>query len=198
MINESANLFVAAKKSLGDLLDLYQKRETALQCEEKDLLDAAKAKCAKMDEEKQNWEEEKKDIAQTYHFENNEIKLDIGGQCFTTTLTTLRRFPDTMIGAMFSGRHELKKNESGSYFIDRDGTHFRHILNFLRSPEKFLYFQLNSENNILKELEFEAEFYGLAHLMFSGSPATPVQEVQHDALDGCSDFFLYGNKTGDY
>jgi hypothetical protein len=26
------------------------------------------------------------------------IQLDIGGQCFTTALTTLTRFPDTKIG----------------------------------------------------------------------------------------------------
>jgi hypothetical protein len=197
MINESENLFVVVQKTLGDLLNLYRKRETALQCEEKGLLDAAKAKCAKIDEEKQNWEEEKKDIARTYHFENNEIRLDIGGQCFTTTLTTLRRFPDTMMGAMFSGRHVLKKNESGSYFIDRDGTHFRHILNFLRSPEKFPLY-LNSNFSFLKELEFEAEFYGLADLMLNGSPDTPVQEVQHDALDGGMDMFGTGARTGSY
>jgi hypothetical protein len=36
---------------------------------------------------------------------------------------------------MFSGRHELKKNEAGAHFIDRDGTHFNQILNFLRAPE---------------------------------------------------------------
>jgi hypothetical protein len=196
MMDESANLTEVAKKSLGDLLDSYQKREIALQCyeergasisskvllektefEAKSLLEAAEAKCVMIDEEKQSWEEEKKDIARTYHFENNEIKLDIGGQYFTTTLTTLTRFPDTMIGAMFSGRHELKKNEAGAYFIDRDWTHFRHILNFLRSPERFqLYFQLNLENHFVKELEIEAEFYGLADRMFSLSPAIPEQD----------------------
>jgi hypothetical protein len=169
--SESAYLLAGATKALDDLLGLYKRRETSLQCEEKCLLD-----------EKGNWELEKKDIARTYHFDNNEIKLDIGGHSFTTTLTTLRRFPETMIGAMFSGRHELKKNEAGSYFIDRDGTHFRHILNFLRSPEKFLlYFQLSSENYFFKELEFEAEFYGLADMMFHTSPV--LEEIQHDALD---------------
>ena len=34
---------------------------------------------------------------------------------------------------MFSGRHALEPQEDGSFFIDRDGTHFRHILNYLRT-----------------------------------------------------------------
>jgi hypothetical protein len=33
---------------------------------------------------------------------------------------------------MFSGRHQLKTESDGSHFIDRDGTHFRYILNYLR------------------------------------------------------------------
>jgi hypothetical protein len=50
-------------------------------------------------------------------------------------------------------------------------------LNFLRSPENFqLYFQLNLENHFVKELEIEAEFYGLADRMFLLSPAIPEQD----------------------
>ena len=41
------------------------------------------------------------------------IKLDVGGHRFTTSLTTLRRFPDTMLGAMFSGRHTFHFDEEG-------------------------------------------------------------------------------------
>jgi hypothetical protein len=34
---------------------------------------------------------------------------------------------------MFSGRFALAPDAAdGSYFLDRDGTHFRHVLNFLR------------------------------------------------------------------
>ncbi|KAJ1409659.1 BTB/POZ protein [Ochromonadaceae sp. CCMP2298] len=65
------------------------------------------------------------------------VKLDVGGVRFTTTLTTLQRLPDTMIGCMFSGRHALPKSEDGYFFIDRDGTHFRHILNFLRLSKSY-------------------------------------------------------------
>ena len=40
-----------------------------------------------------------------------------------------------MLHAMFSSRFETKPGEDGSYFIDRDGTHFRYILNYLRTGE---------------------------------------------------------------
>lgn len=139
----------------------------------KSIIATASAELTICNEDKKNWEEEKRKIAKICNFENNEIKLDVGGHCYTTTLTSLTRFPNTMIGAMFSGRHDLKKNAAGAYFIDRDGMHFRQILNFLRAPESF---QLNLESNFAKELKAEATFYGLADRIFF-NPALPEKFV---------------------
>jgi hypothetical protein len=78
-----------------------------------------------------------------------------------------------MLGAMFSGRHDLRKdNDTGAFFIDRDGTHFLNILNFLRSPENYEY---KTEPKNENELKKEADFYGLGDLMFPSSliPAQP-------------------------
>ena len=58
------------------------------------------------------------------------IKLNVGGQYFTTTLQTLTKDKGSMLHAMFSSRFDSKPAEDGSYFIDRDGTHFRYILNY--------------------------------------------------------------------
>ena len=33
---------------------------------------------------------------------------------------------------MVSGRHSITREPDGSFFIDRDGTYFRYILNYLR------------------------------------------------------------------
>ena len=66
------------------------------------------------------------------------VKLNVGGQHFTTSLQTLTRDPYSMLAAMFSGRHEVQTTEDGSFFIDRDGTYFRFILNYLRNGELIL------------------------------------------------------------
>lgn len=56
------------------------------------------------------------------------VPLNIGGAHFTTRLSTLRRYEDTMLAAMFSGRHYIPTDAEGRYFIDRDGTHFGYVL----------------------------------------------------------------------
>lgn len=60
------------------------------------------------------------------------IPLNVGGYNFVTTLSTLTKNKDSMLAAMFSGRHTLDTDSEGRYFIDRDGTYFKYILNFLR------------------------------------------------------------------
>ncbi|GMY20261.1 FH protein interacting protein FIP2 [Fagus crenata] len=90
------------------------------------------------------------------------VRLNIGGKKFCTTVDTLtQREPDSMLAAMFSGRHTLCQDpEKGYLFVDRDGKHFRHILNWLR----------DSVVPTLKDTEYsellrEAEYYQLLGLI---------------------------------
>jgi hypothetical protein len=140
------------------------------------ILSGAEAILAGAAEEKQKWEAEKKaekeTMSKVQHFEPI-VKLNVGGVRVMTSLATLRRFPDTMMGCMFSGRHTLPKGEDGHFFIDRDGTHFRHILNFLRSPESY---KMEVEGTDVKELRLEADYYCLEELMF---PATTTGNVKY-------------------
>ena len=97
------------------------------------------------------------------------IKLDIGGHVYATSVSTLTKDPQSMLTAMISGRHSIKKQEDGSYFFDRDGTHFRYILNFLRDGcgKEVL---LPSNSDARTELQREAEYYllwGLVALLRS-------------------------------
>ncbi|XP_049916270.1 BTB/POZ domain-containing protein KCTD21-like [Epinephelus moara] len=61
------------------------------------------------------------------------VSLNVGGEIYTTTLDTLTRCRDSMLGAMFTGQIPLLRDNRGNVFIDRDGKVFRYILNYLRS-----------------------------------------------------------------
>ena len=75
-------------------------------------------------EKKSAFEELTKTLNQV-HF-GSAVKLNVGGKIYKTTLDTLLKDPDSMLCAMFSGRHELKPDEEdGAYFIDRDAGLFR-------------------------------------------------------------------------
>jgi hypothetical protein len=60
------------------------------------------------------------------------VALDIGGYRYTTPVQTLRRLPHTFFDAYFSGRYAMDRCKDGSIFIDRDGEHFRQVLEYLR------------------------------------------------------------------
>ena len=89
-----------------------------------------------------------------------------------TSLQTLRKDPNSMLAAMFSGKFDTKPSEDGSFFIDRDGKHFRFILNYLRDGELIL----PEGATFLRELRKEAEFYQIQGILDELKP--PVQPAK--------------------
>src|SRR4051812_4721573 len=85
------------------------------------------------------------------------IKLDIGGNKYTTSLATLTSEPQSMLAVMFSGRHQLVVDAEGYHFIDRNGKYFGIILEWLRT--KTLPSSLTQD--ALENLNREADFYQL-------------------------------------
>ena len=49
------------------------------------------------------------------------ITLDVGGVRYKTSLMTLTRYPDSMLGRMFGGDIPSTTDQDGAFFIDRDG-----------------------------------------------------------------------------
>jgi hypothetical protein len=88
----------------------------------------------------------------------NVIDFNVGGCHYTTSLSTLRKYEDSMLAVMFSGRYDLVKDKDGHIFIDRDGTHFGHILNYIRCD------QMPPESIALDVLR-EAEFFCISSLI---------------------------------
>jgi hypothetical protein len=60
------------------------------------------------------------------------VELNIGGFRFQTSVQTLRRVPHTFFDAYFSGRYAQDVCSDGSIFVDRDGAHFGHVLEYMR------------------------------------------------------------------
>lgn len=76
-----------------------------------------------------------------------------------------------MFSKVFSDSNSLvKQNSRGQYFFDRDPTHFRIILNFLRTSK----IVLPESKCELQELLLETEFYAL----------DPLKDAVQKALDG--------------
>ena len=123
------------------------------------------AESAKLKDEREKTESDLKDQRERmehdfpilHKFTSDPIKLNIGGQIFMTSLSTLTRDSKSMLASMFSGRFDLKPGEDGSYFIDRDPTHFCYILNYLRTGEVIL-----PEDSIARRrLQLEAAFFNI-------------------------------------
>jgi hypothetical protein len=90
------------------------------------------------------------------------IKLNVGGVKYETTLNTMTSDADSMLANMFSGRHPMKPNDEGYYFIDRDGDIFKYIIKYLRDRK------LNMDNidlSIVENIKDEAEYFQIVGLI---------------------------------
>eukprot|EP01084_Bolivina_argentea_P175621 304095_1 len=86
------------------------------------------------------------------------IALNIGGKLFETTIQTLT-ITESIFKRMFGGTFRIDTTP----FIDRDPTHFNHILNYLR--DKKLKLNRNELINIYPQLQMEATYYGVTGLL---------------------------------
>ncbi|KAI7884376.1 hypothetical protein K492DRAFT_204711 [Lichtheimia hyalospora FSU 10163] len=95
--------------------------------------------------------------------QTDKIKLNIGGEIYQTSLSTLKKDDNSLLATMFSGRHRLVAEEDGSYFIDRDPHCFRMVLNYLRDsriPPAVL-----QDDALCQELLQEAKYYRIEGLV---------------------------------
>ena len=138
--------------------ELESERENL--CNQKDKLAREKQELLRA---KAKFAEEIKVLEKINKIQGSKVTLDVGGHRYTSSILTLTMEKDSMLEAMFGGRHTLTKEADGSYFIDRDGTYFRYILNYLRDG-RFKQGTLPKDEGILNELLTEAEYYSLSGL----------------------------------
>lgn len=89
------------------------------------------------------------------------IQLNVGGQRFTTSESTLT-WPGqaTFFAALLSERIPSRKDESGAIFIDRDPKIFSIILNYLRTRDVLV-----DSSDLLTCVRNEALFFGITQLV---------------------------------
>ncbi|CAC5413468.1 unnamed protein product [Mytilus coruscus] len=85
------------------------------------------------------------------------ITINVGGFIFTTTIGTLRKYPQSGLAVMFG--NNVFKDKDGNYFIDRNGKYFQYILSYLRDESCL------PPVKIFKQVLVEAKFYNLKTLV---------------------------------
>lgn len=86
------------------------------------------------------------------------VPLNVGGMKYVTRLSTLKKYPDSMLAALFSGRYQVDKDADGNYFLDSNGILFGYLLEFLRNG-------LLPPREQSVALYREASYYGLHELV---------------------------------
>jgi len=149
-----------------DMKDAVNAELAKIQAERESLRKDTIAELAKIqaerdafNKEKAEFEETKKKIA-SIHFPSN-LKLDVGGKKFKTTLNTLKK-EDSMLSRMFSGSgFQVQKDEDGCYFIDRPGKPFGPILHYLQTGD----FLPPKDPIMLEAVRKEVDFYQVPGLV---------------------------------
>lgn len=75
------------------------------------------------------------------------VCLNVGGVYFVTRRATIEQYD-------FFNCLLNENSEGCELFVDRDATHFRHILNWMRGVR-----HLPDEDVVLQELQWEADYY---------------------------------------
>ena len=191
-----ARLQVEFDKKENELQEMFDKKQEELQ-RKFDILEA----------ERRDWEEEKERVKQTTMFDKV-VTLDVGGTKYRTTLSTLTKYPDSMLGIMFSGRHDLPQQEDGSYFIDRHGEPFQYVLMYLRDRDicfdvlydeslnisqhsRRSYLPSPLEKPLLKQIAYEAEYFQVRELETKIRIMLNVSRFHHSAFDFSAHFNGY-------
>lgn len=161
-LQEAVNASVEAARKRGEeerARLLAEAREAAAK-----MMEEAERKSREVEEDRAKLEEEKNAMLKAHTFQKTKLLLNVGGHRFETSRQTLTSVPDTYFSSMFSGRFELIPDDDDSYFIDRDGRLFHHVLNFLREPVSFNLSKDMTETQ-MEELKVELKFYGLLDSM---------------------------------
>lgn len=94
------------------------------------------------------------------------VEFDVGGTVFKVSKSLLEQHPDTMLARMASdtwnkSENDEASNESKPLFIERNGSRFQFVLDYMRDGKVSLrVFQEVTKESVLQELEY----YGFVNI----------------------------------
>ena len=86
----------------------------------------------------------------------DQVVLNVGGQRFTTTRSTLTSIKGSFFEKMFREGSNTTISSDGSYFIDRDPSSFGHILDYLRNGDLLI---SSTDKNLRLKLLDDADYF---------------------------------------
>lgn len=104
------------------------------------------------------------DLNTLQKMQESKVVLDVGGVKFETSIVTLKRDPNSLFAKLFTKDSPVKP-PGNTIFLDRDASHFRIILNYLRNGCQIVNVAtLPRERRYLLELKEECRYYRLRGL----------------------------------
>ena len=104
-----------------------------------------------------------KDLENLKKIQGCKVVLNVGGARFETSILTLRKDSNSLLAKLFS-EHSPIIPQGNSIFLDRDASHFKLILNYLRYDGDIMPAMLPREKRHLQELLKECEYYRIQGL----------------------------------
>nr|CAD2122211.1 unnamed protein product [Meloidogyne enterolobii] len=93
---------------------------------------------------------------------SSRIVFNIGGKCFETSSQTIKRIPNTRLTHLVEECELVKGNSPIEIFIDRDGSRFEYVLNYLRNG--YIANGDNEGDELFEMLEKEAQYFGISEM----------------------------------
>jgi hypothetical protein len=111
-----------------------------------------------------------KKFPKTFTPDENIVKINVGGTTFATLIQTLNKklprlddknyqYPPNLFQEILHGLSTLRYDENRAIFIDRNPHYFHFVLDFLRQVDSTSPLKLPNNNELLKEIFEEAQFY---------------------------------------